>query len=132
MKKIFVSIVLALGLVGAANAKSYVCDVYSSNVEGERTSLISGVSRYQHTESGEYRQFNGVKVEVAGDNTSFVITNPKTDKKIVSPKLKKVEGVNIDAYTANGKKFAIVYGEDGRPLIRYETDREMYAVMGCN
>ncbi|EAS1621160.1 hypothetical protein DG70_002380 [Salmonella enterica subsp. enterica serovar Inverness] len=131
MKKIIASIVLALGLVGTSSASTdYSCEYYSAKVDGATTMAVGGVSYYRKAETGERHKFESVKVNVH-DNKQFSFTDPVHDKNITSPKLKDISTDKVKAYGANGKKFVIVYGEDGNPLFRYETDKETYVLMSC-
>lgn len=87
MKKIIASVVLALGLVGAANANTYTYYVCNSYFEykGDDTRYLSDGDRYYHAPSGKYRGFIGVKVRVNDDNSQFAFNDPVFDKTIKSP-----------------------------------------------
>lgn len=131
MKNILASIVLALGLVGTVSASvDYSCEYYSAKVNGHTTMALGGISFYTKAETGERHKFEGVKVNVR-DNKKFSFIDPVHDKNITSPTLKDISTDKVKAYGANGKNFVIVYGENGTPLFRYQTDKETYVLMNC-
>lgn len=130
MKKILSGIVLALGLVGVANADTnYACEFYSGKINGESHMMVGGMSNYNHLPSGELRKFKNIKVAVH-DNNTFSIHDVIEDKVIKSPKLKDLSTNDLKAYGLPDKSISYAYGEDGNPIFRYMKENS-YTVMGC-
>ncbi|HIG8975430.1 TPA: hypothetical protein ACYEPA_003796 [Escherichia coli] len=135
MKKIIAGVVLALGLVGAANANTYTYYVCNSYFEykGDDTRYLSDGDRYYHAPSGKYRGFIGVKIRVNDDNSQFAFNDPVFDKTIKSPKLKEDKNEKEEYYGSEDGKSYIKYlhSVDGAPIFDVKKGDTSYSLISC-